>query len=140
MSELYGSPIMYLCDPEKNKDCKKTMCQKECFHCHKKAFSKDGKPLRFNLNTWEWDEVEESESKKILVLKAKRNLTFQHQDIIMRKLREDINHGICIIPNDFDYEWIDEDDLKKIENAMFSFLPMKTKPSLWERIKRRFKK
>ena len=80
-----------------------------------------------------------SESKKILVLKAKKNITFQHQDVIIRKLRDDINNGICIIPNDFDYEWIDEDDLKKIENAMFNFLPMETKPSLWEKIKRRLK-
>ena len=80
-----------------------------------------------------------SKSKKILVLKAKKNIAFQHQDFIIRKLRDDINNGICIIPNDFDYEWIDEDDLKKIENAMFSFLPMEKKPSFWERIKRRFK-
>ena len=80
-----------------------------------------------------------SESKKILVLKAKKYTTFQHQDVIIRKLRDDINNGICIIPNDFEYEWIDEDDLKKIENPMFRFLPMETKPSFWERIKRRFK-
>ena len=80
-----------------------------------------------------------SESKKILVLKAKKNITFQHQDVIIRKLRADINNGICIIPNDFDYEWIDEDDLKKIENAMFSFLPLETELTIWERIKRRLK-
>ena len=81
-----------------------------------------------------------SDYKKILVLKAKRKMTYQTQDFIIRKLRADINGGIVIIPDDFEYEWIDEDDLKKIENAKFSFLPMETKQSLWERIKRRFKK
>ena len=80
-----------------------------------------------------------SECKKILILKAKKTMTFQRTDFIIRKLQNDINNGIVIIPNDFEYEWIDEDDLKKIKNPMFRFLPMETKPSLWERIKRRFK-
>ena len=57
MSELYGSAIMYLCDPDKNTGCAKTYCQRECFHCHEKEFSKDGKPLRFNLITWRWEQV-----------------------------------------------------------------------------------
>lgn len=81
-----------------------------------------------------------SENKKILVLKAKEKMTFEKQDFIIRKLRADIKDGIVIIPDNFEYEWIGEDELKQIENAMFSFLPLETKPSLWERIKRRFKR
>ena len=59
MSDKYADGFMYLCDPEKNRECKKTMCQTECFHCHKKAFSKDGKPLRFNLTKWRWEEFKD---------------------------------------------------------------------------------
>ena len=41
---------LYVCDPQKNINCKKISCQKECFHTHEEVFSKD------NVNEWP-DEV-----------------------------------------------------------------------------------
>ena len=51
-----------------------------------------------------------SENKKILVLKAKEKMTFEKQDLIIRKLRADIKDGIVIIPDNFEYE----DELKHL--------------------------
>lgn len=44
-----------------------------------------------------------------------------------------------IIPADFEYEWIDENELKQMENAKITFFPLERKTTLWERIKRIFK-
>lgn len=33
-------PEIYWCDPKKNKDCRKTACQKECFMTTKKEYAK----------------------------------------------------------------------------------------------------
>jgi hypothetical protein len=40
-------PWIYKCDPEKNSECRKTGCQRECFHTLHKEYSKDGKQYRF---------------------------------------------------------------------------------------------
>lgn len=80
-----------------------------------------------------------SEGKKILILKSKRQKTLQYEDFIRRKLIDDPRDGVVIIPDDFDYEWIDENELKQMENAKITFLPLERKTTLWERIKRIFK-
>ena len=35
---------VFICDPNKNIQCKKTHCQTKCFFTKFKAYSKDGKP------------------------------------------------------------------------------------------------
>lgn len=40
-------PWFYKCDPEKNSECKKTGCQRDCFLTLHKEYSKDGKEYRF---------------------------------------------------------------------------------------------
>lgn len=77
-----------------------------------------------------------SEGKKILILKSKRQKSLQYEDFIRRKLIDDIRNGVVIIPDDFEYEWIDENELKQIENAKITFLPLERKTTLWERIKK----
>lgn len=80
-----------------------------------------------------------SEGKKILILKSKRQKFLQYEDSIRRKLINDLRDGVVIIPDDFEYEWIDENELKQMENAKITFLPLERKITLWERIKRIFK-
>lgn len=80
-----------------------------------------------------------SEGKKILILKSKRKNPLQYEDFIRRKLIDDIRNGVVIIPDDFEYEWIDENELKQIEDAKITFFPLERKTTLWERIKRIFK-
>jgi len=31
---------IYICDPEKNKDCNKTLCQEECIYTQHKEYAK----------------------------------------------------------------------------------------------------
>ena len=38
--QLHDRTILYLCDPEKNQDCKKTFCQRECFATSCEKFAK----------------------------------------------------------------------------------------------------
>lgn len=52
------SEIVYRCDPEKNKACRKTACQKECTHTKHREYSADGIPLIYNSETDEYDEVD----------------------------------------------------------------------------------
>lgn len=80
-----------------------------------------------------------SEGKKILILKSKRIISLQHEDFIKKKLINDLRDGVVIIPADFEYEWIDENELKQMENAKITFFPLERKTTLWERIKRIFK-
>lgn len=40
---------LYYCDPNKNKTCKKTGCQVECFHTCNKEFSIDLEDTSFRL-------------------------------------------------------------------------------------------
>jgi len=40
---FYGFEPMYLCDPEKNTECKKTSCQKECKHTTNPKYKKEVK-------------------------------------------------------------------------------------------------
>ena len=35
-------PTLYICDPEKNVDCKKTFCQDLCWHTTNEKFKKEG--------------------------------------------------------------------------------------------------
>lgn len=44
-------PIVYKCDFERNKECKKTVCQELCFHTLNPEYSIDGKRYKFNVNT-----------------------------------------------------------------------------------------
>lgn len=80
-----------------------------------------------------------SEGKKILILKSKRINSLKYEDFIRRKLIDEFRDGVVIIPVDFDYEWIDENELKQIEDAKITFFPLERKTTLWERLKRIFK-
>lgn len=51
-------PAVYLCDPEKNEECKKTCCQKECFYTIKASCSKDGKRYRYNGSTHKFEDMD----------------------------------------------------------------------------------
>ena len=42
--------VLYYCDPEKNKECRKDACGKECFMTTKKEYSRDGKGYRYNAD------------------------------------------------------------------------------------------
>ena len=44
-------PIVYKCDPSKNKTCAKTECQKRCFYTLNPFNSVDGKRYQFNADT-----------------------------------------------------------------------------------------
>lgn len=44
-------PIVYKCDFERNKECKKTVCQELCFHTLNPEYSIYGKRYKFNVNT-----------------------------------------------------------------------------------------
>ena len=48
MQGLAQLKICYLCDPEKNVECRQTECQELCFYTTKKEYSKDGKEYYFN--------------------------------------------------------------------------------------------
>lgn len=80
-----------------------------------------------------------SEGKKILILKSKRKISLRNENFIRRKLIDDLRDGVVIIPDDFEYEWINENELKQIENPKITFSPLERKTTLWERIKRIFK-
>lgn len=80
-----------------------------------------------------------SEGKKILILKSKRKISLQDENFIRRKLIDDLRDGVVIIPDDFEYEWINENELKQMENAKITFFPLERKTTLWEKIKRIFK-
>lgn len=49
--------IFYKCDPSKNVNCRKGSCQNECKYTTKAEFSADGKKYRFNVMTWEYEEI-----------------------------------------------------------------------------------
>lgn len=40
---MHDKNFIYKCDPKKNKDCRKTECQKSCFMTTHKEYSKDEK-------------------------------------------------------------------------------------------------
>ena len=80
-----------------------------------------------------------SEGKKILILKSKRIISLKNEDFIRRKLNDDIRNGVVIIPADFEYEWIDENELKQMENPKITFFPLERKTTLWEKLKRIYK-
>lgn len=40
-------PKLYICDPEKNTECKKTACQQECKYTTNPAFKKDGTKAQY---------------------------------------------------------------------------------------------
>lgn len=80
-----------------------------------------------------------SEGKKILILKSKRIISLKYEDAIKRKLIDNLRDGVVITPADFEYEWIDENELKQMENPKITFFPLERKTTLWERLKRIFK-
>lgn len=63
--ELYGRDRLYLCDPKKNKECKKTCCYEmnlnplngECRYTLDPRFRKNGKVFRYNTKTHKIEEV-----------------------------------------------------------------------------------
>ena len=51
--------FLYRCDPLKNKECRKTDCQKSCFMTVHKEYSADGRKYVWNrcgLTEWKGDE------------------------------------------------------------------------------------
>lgn len=50
--------IFYICDFERNKECKKTTCQKLCFHTLNPEYSVDGKRYRFNVDKGEYENMD----------------------------------------------------------------------------------
>lgn len=52
-------PEVYECDPKKNKLCRKTLCQKECFMTTNKAAAKNDKVVyKFNKETGKYEEAD----------------------------------------------------------------------------------
>ena len=52
-------PEVYECDPKKNKLCRKTLCQKECFMTTNKAAAKNDKVVyKFNKETGKYEVVD----------------------------------------------------------------------------------
>lgn len=50
VKSMYVGKRLYLCDPEKNTECKKTICQTDCFHTTKIK-------CRKNMNVYRADAV-----------------------------------------------------------------------------------
>lgn len=50
---------VFRCDPNKNKECRKTGCQRECFMTTKKKYSIDGKYYRYNQFFDNFEEVKD---------------------------------------------------------------------------------
>ena len=51
-------PIVYKCDPAKNKLCKKTECQKRCFYTIIPDFAANSERLRFDAITGKVESLE----------------------------------------------------------------------------------
>lgn len=49
--------ILYKCDYIKNKNCRKTLCQKECFYTTMPEYSKDKKRFVYNMKTENYEEL-----------------------------------------------------------------------------------
>lgn len=50
--------ILYKCDPSKNTECEKTICQSLCFHTLDAKYSVDGKRYRYNVNTDKFEDMD----------------------------------------------------------------------------------
>jgi len=46
--------IVYICDPEKNRECRKTSCQDLCFMTSNREYSIDGIPIVFDKEAGEF--------------------------------------------------------------------------------------
>lgn len=53
---------VFKCDPSKNKECKKTSCQRECHMTTKREYSLDGKLYRYNQFFDNFEEVNDEQS------------------------------------------------------------------------------
>ena len=53
------TPIIYLCDPHKNKKCSKETCQTLCKHTFHPEYSKDGKRYIYNSANQEYEALDE---------------------------------------------------------------------------------
>ena len=58
---MYDQNYVFKCDPSKNKECKKTSCQRECFMTTKKEYSIDGKYYRYNQFFDNFEEVKDEQ-------------------------------------------------------------------------------
>lgn len=56
---MHKDNYVYLCDPKKRKDCRKTSCQTECRYTKHEEASKDGKRYIYNAFTANFEEVKE---------------------------------------------------------------------------------
>lgn len=50
--------VFYYCDPDKNVECKKTACGKECFMTTKKECSRDGKGYKWNADKDKYENLD----------------------------------------------------------------------------------
>ena len=59
---MWERNYIFLCNPEKNTECKKADCQRSCFFTSHKEFSKDGKnyvhAVNGNIIEWKGEENE----------------------------------------------------------------------------------
>ncbi|MBR1736391.1 MAG: hypothetical protein IJ736_05175 [Firmicutes bacterium] len=50
--------VVYKCDFKRNKECKKTSCQKECYYTCKPEYSLDGKKYGYNDIAVKFEEMD----------------------------------------------------------------------------------
>jgi len=55
---MSNSDIVYKCNPSKNTECEKTICQSLCFHTFNAKYSVDGKRYRYNVNTDKFEDMD----------------------------------------------------------------------------------
>lgn len=76
-----------------------------------------------------------SDDKAILVIRSKKHLSKQKLKDFQKLLSSQMTDGVVLIPDDFEFVALDPKTLKQ---CPLKWQEVKT-PSLWERIKRRFK-
>ena len=76
-----------------------------------------------------------SDDKAILVIRAKKHLSKQKLKEFQRLLSSQMTEGVVLIPDDFEFVALDPKTLKQ---CPLKWQEVKN-PTLWERIKRRFK-
>ena len=76
-----------------------------------------------------------SESKKILVIRSKGHLSKQKLKEFQKIWNTQLENGLVVIPNDFEFVALDPETLESCEWKWVQA----EKPTLWQRLKRRFK-
>lgn len=83
--------------------------------------------------------IENDEVKPFMIIKSTKPISksklFDYKKRFMREMVED---GLIMMPNDFEIFLIDPKTYKQIELHSIDYQPME--PTLWEKIKRRFKR